>query len=101
MRKTTQQTPMYKYKCSTRCRTLTKDEVESTLSLKLAFDSPIDEVVHTLYNCDTDCPNIHHNHVFGPEGFSEQVAKLGHNDTGCRSCLRILRLSITQWCYIF
>ena len=57
------QTPMHKYKCSARCRPLTKDEVKSILSLKLAFDNPIDEVVRALYNCDTDCPNMHHNHV--------------------------------------
>ena len=92
---------MHKYKCSARCRPLTKDEVESILSLKLAFDNPIDEVVHVLYTFDTDCPNMHHNHVFGPEGFSKQVAKLGHplvcyNETGCKN-LRILRCGAVHY----
>ena len=102
--KNDKQTLMHKYKCSARCRPLTKDEVESILSLKLAFDNPIDEIVHTLYNFDADCPkfNIHHNRVFGPEGISEQVAKLSHplvcyNDSGCRSNLRILRCGAVHY----
>ena len=85
---------MHQYKCSARCRPLTKDEVECILFLELAFDNPIDEVVHALCNC--------YAHLFGPEGFSQQVAKLGHqlvcyNDTGCRSNLRILKCGAVHY----
>ena len=90
------ETLIHKYKCSARCKLLTKCEVDSILSFKQAFDNPIDEVIRVLYDCDTGCPNMHHNHIFGPEGFHNEVAKLGHplpcfNGTGCKSKLRILR----------
>ena len=94
-----------RHTCSPKCKPLTQDEVGSILSFKQAFDNPIDEVIQTLYECDTGCPNTHHYHImFRPNGSTELVGKQGHP----LSCYREhtgeysgVGLSITQCCYSF
>ena len=88
--------PMRFEKCSPRCQPLTRDEVDSILSFEQVFDNPVDEVVRALCDCHKGCPNMHQYHVFGPEGCTQQVEKLGHplscySDTTCSSNLRIFR----------
>ena len=94
--------PITKYKCGARCKPLTEDEVDSIVALKNVFDNPINDVVRGLSDCDQVCPNMHHYHMFGPEGSTKSEQKLGHslpcyNDTCCYTKLRILRCGAVHY----
>ena len=86
-----------KWECSSECKPLTEAEVDTIVSLKAAFENPMQEVRHTLDTCD-GCPNQHYTKVVE----DSSVDLRGHplvcsNDGGCDSKLRVLRAAGTHY----
>ena len=86
-----------KWECSSECKPLTETEVDSIVSLKAAYENPMQEVRHTLDTCD-GCPNQHYTKVVE----DSSVDLRGHplvcsNDGGCDSKLRVLRAAGTHY----
>ena len=48
-----------KWECS-ECKPITDTEVDAILTLKAAFEKPLQEVRHALDECDSGCPNGHY-----------------------------------------
>lgn len=94
------------WKCSTKCKPLTKFEVNSILQLKQSFNGPIHEVRKSLDACDV-CPNSRYTKVFLSEGESKvmcysPVELTGHSllcslGSECNSQLRILKAASTHF----
>ena len=91
-----QKHPM-KWECSSECKPLKEAEVDTIVSLKAAFENPMQEVRHTLDTCD-GCANQHYTKVVE----DSSVDLRGHplvcsNDGGCDSKLRVLRAAGTHY----
>ena len=49
-----------KYKCSYLCKPLTQTEIDAIVTLRQAFDRPVEQLRSVLQSCDEDCPNPHY-----------------------------------------
>ena len=47
----------FKWECSSECKPVTDAEVDAIVSLKVAFEGPIEKVRHALDTCNEGCPN--------------------------------------------
>jgi len=87
-----------KWECSCECKPLTETEVNSIVSLRAAFENPMQEVRYALDTCDDGCPNQHYTKVVADSA----VDLRGHplvcsNDGGCYSQLSVLRAARTHY----
>jgi len=80
---------------SSECKPLTETVV--AISLRAAFENPMQEVRHAFETCDDGCPNQHYTKAVA--GFTVDLR--GHpsvsNDGGCYSTLRVLRAAGTHY----
>ena len=78
-----------KWECSSECKPITNVEVDSILTLKAAFENPIQEVRHALDTCDDGCPNGHYCKVteFSSVGLKGHPLVCSSNSGGCQSKL--------------
>ena len=82
--------PPMKWECTSECTSLTDCEVNAILSLKSAFDKPIQSVRQALDTFDSDCPTTLK--LYTTVQWSLWVTPLVcYNGSGCLSKLRILR----------
>jgi len=75
-----------KWECSCECKPLTETEVDAIVSLRAAFENPMQEVRHTLETCGDGCLNQHYTKLVA--GFTLDLR--GHplvcsNVGGCHS----------------
>ena len=87
-----------KWECSSQCKIVTNTEVDCIVSMKAAFEMPLQIVRSMLASCDEGCPNGHYTKLI----VSKPVHLKGHpivccNDGGCESRLRILRAASTHF----
>jgi len=86
-----------KWECSCECKPLTETEVDSIVSLRAAFENPMQDVQHALDTCDDGCPNQHYTKVVADSTVDLRSHPLAcSNDGGCYSQLRVLRAAGTH-----
>jgi len=94
-----------KWECSSECKPLTETEVDAIVSLRAAFENPMQEVRHALETCDDGCPNQHYaNNVADSSvdlrGHTLVCSKSENRKYWCRnSCLlsHALTQILTMW----
>ena len=92
------------WKCSQKCKALTKSEVDVVLKFKSVVDNPLCQVRKLLDSCD-ECPNTGYSKIIpaAKEPLAVETAPLrGHSflcytGTECKSMLRILRVASTHY----
>ena len=87
-----------KWECSSQCKLVTNTEVDCIVSMKAAFEMPLEIVRSMLGSCDEGCPNGHYTKLIE----SKPAHLKGHPivcciDGGCESHLRILRAASTHF----
>ena len=84
-----------KWECCSECKPITDTEVNAILTLKAAFEKPLQEVRHALDDCDSGCPNGHYCKVhvieFSSVGLKGHPLVCSCSSGGCQSKLRVLR----------
>ena len=88
-----------KWECSSECKPVTDAEANVILTLKAAFENPIQKVRHALDTCDDGCPNGHYSKVteFSSVGLKSHPLICSSSSGGCQSKLRVLRAASTHF----
>ena len=90
-----------KWECCSECKPITDTEVDAILTLKAAFEKPLQEVRHALDECDSGCPNGHYCKVhvieFSSVGLKGHPLVCSSSSGGCQSQLRVLRAAATHF----
>ena len=88
-----------KWECCSECKPITDAEVDTILTLKAAFEKPLQEVRHALDECDSGCPNGHYCKVieFSSVGLKGHPLVCSSGSGGCQSQLRVLRAAATHF----
>ena len=102
---------------SIECKQVTDAEVAAIVSLRAAFDAPMQELRHALETCDDGCPHGHYTKVLELAPIPVELISTmddgrltdyypvplqGHplacsNHSGCQSKLRVLRAASTHY----
>ena len=91
------------WECSSKCKPLSKSEIDAILSIREAFDAPMPDLRKFLHKIDSGCPYEH----FSKSKFDDSVDRIGHPlvcyvgnhvaSSACKSKIRMLRVAATHY----